>query len=82
MEMRLVQVAGQYCLLQKYCSPFRLQNTILQHTDILFRVDYNSRSSAIFRVKLKLPRAEQFNERADTVDGLPASAMKGVVKRQ
>ena len=29
-----------------------------------------------------LPRVEQFNERADTVAGLPASAMKGVVKRQ
>ena len=28
-----------------------------------------------------LPRAEQFNERADTVAGLPASGMKGVVKR-
>ena len=29
-----------------------------------------------------LPTPEQFNERADTVAGLPASAMKGVVKRQ
>ena len=28
-----------------------------------------------------LPRAEQFNERADIVAGLPASMMKGVIKR-
>ena len=28
-----------------------------------------------------LPRAEQFDERADTVAGLPASDMKGTIKR-
>ena len=28
-----------------------------------------------------LPRAKQFNERADTVAGFPASAMKGVIKK-
>ena len=30
--------------------------------------------------KPNLPRAEHFSERADTVAGLPASAIKGVVK--
>ena len=29
-----------------------------------------------------LPRTEQFNERGDTMAGLPTSVIKGVVKRQ
>ena len=43
----------------------------------LFRVDYNGRSSAKFRAK---PRAEQFNERADTVAGLQQEWFRVLLK--
>ena len=50
-----------------------------QRRRLCHRVDYNCHRP---NSEPNLSRATQFNERADTVAGLPASVMKGVDKRR
>ena len=53
----------------KFCCP-------LLYSEWIITVGHRSNSES------NLPRAEQFDEQADIVAGLPASEMKGAIKRR